>query len=116
MQENRLEGSNWIPQQFLFDFRYFDIWWIIISIYDVVVVVIDYLVCSIIGPNFGILKGFLKLNQMVGVYSHQSHKWPRVYFVLFYPKLLGAQICMGSQVVGILQIHLEELEAEGFTS
>ena len=37
-------------------------------------------------------------------------------FILFYPKLLGAQICTGSQVVGILQIHLEEMEAGGFTS
>ena len=38
-------------------------------------------------------------------------------FILFvFPKLLGAQICTGSQVVGILQIHLEEFEAGGFTS
>ena len=38
-------------------------------------------------------------------------------FILFvFPKLLCAQICTGSQVVGIFQIHLEELEAEGFTS
>ena len=37
-------------------------------------------------------------------------------FILFvFPKLLGAQICTGSQVVGISQIHLKELEAEGFT-
>jgi len=38
-------------------------------------------------------------------------------FILFvFPKLLGAQICIGSQVVGIFQIHLEELEAGDFTS
>ena len=37
-------------------------------------------------------------------------------FILFvFSKLLGAQICTGSQVVGISQIHLEELEAGGFT-
>ena len=38
-------------------------------------------------------------------------------FILFvFPKLLGAQICMGSQVVRILQIHLEKIEAGGLTS
>ena len=38
-------------------------------------------------------------------------------FILFiFPKLLGAQICTGSRVVGIFQIHLEELEAGGFTA
>ena len=38
-------------------------------------------------------------------------------FILFvFPKLLGAQIYMGIQLVGIFQIHLEELEAGGFTS
>lgn len=38
-------------------------------------------------------------------------------FILYvFPKLLGAQICMGSQVVGIFQIHLEEPGAGGFTS
>ena len=38
-------------------------------------------------------------------------------FILFvFPKLLGAQICTGSQVVRILQIHLKELEARDFTS
>ena len=37
-------------------------------------------------------------------------------FILFvFPKLLGAQICMGSQVFQALQIHLEKLKAEGFT-
>ena len=38
-------------------------------------------------------------------------------FILFvFPKLLGAQICTGSQVVGIFQIHLVELEAGVFTN
>ena len=36
-------------------------------------------------------------------------------FISFvFPKLLGAQICTGSQVVGIFQIYLEELGAGGF--
>ena len=61
-------------------------------------------------------KNILKVKQVFGVYSPQSHDWPRVYFVLFYPKLLGAQICMGSQVVRILQAHLVEFEAGGFIS
>ena len=37
-------------------------------------------------------------------------------FCFVFPKLLGAQICTGSQVVGIFQIHLEALKAGGFIS
>ena len=38
------------------------------------------------------------------------------FIIYVLPKLLGAQICTGNQVIGIFQIHLEELKAEGFTS
>ena len=56
-------------------------------------------------------KRVLKVKQVVGVYSHQSHDWPRVYFVLFslnswVPKFVRAVKCFR-----ILQIHLEELKA-----
>ena len=56
----------------------------------------------------------LKVKQVVGVYSHQSHDWPRVCFVLFslnswVPKFVRAVKCFR-----LLQIHLEELEAGGF--
>ena len=61
---------------------------------------------------FSFEKDFEKLNQMIGVYSHQSHDWPIVLFCFVFPKLLGAQICTGSQVVRILQIDLESLEQE----
>ena len=70
--------------------------------------------CGLVLLYLLVWKEFSKLNSMVGIYSHQSHDWPRVYFVVF-PKLLDAQICTGSQVFQALQIHLEELKAGGST-
>ena len=69
---------------------------------------------SVLRLSFLLKRIFEKLNQMIWVYSHQSHDWLRVYFVLFslnswVPKLVRAVKCFR-----LLQIHLEELEAGGF--
>ena len=60
-------------------------------------------------------KRFWKLNQWLE-FTHTSPMTDPEFILFVFPKLLGAQICTGSQVVGIFQIHLEELEAGGFTS
>ena len=61
-----------------------------------------------------LLKGFLKLNNWLE-FTHTSPMTDPEFVLFVFPKLLGAQICTGSQVVRILQIHLKKLEAGGFT-
>ena len=58
-------------------------------------------------------KGFRKLNKWLE-FTHISPMTDPEFILFVFPKLLGAQICTGSQVVRTLQIHLEELEAGGF--
>ena len=60
------------------------------------------------------LEGFLKLNKWLE-FTHTSPMTDPEFILFVFPKLLGAQICTGSQVFQALQIHLEELETEGFT-
>ena len=64
---------------------------------------------------FSFEKDFEKLNKRFE-FTHTSPMTDPEFILFVFPKLLGAQICTGSQVVGIFQIHLEELEAGGFTS
>ena len=71
--------------------------------------------CGLVLWLFFLLKGFYKLNKWLE-FTHTSPMTDPEFIWLVFPKLLGAQICTGSQVVGIFQIHLEELEAGGFTS
>ena len=60
-------------------------------------------------------KGFRKLNKWLE-FTHTSPMTDPEFILFVFPKLLGAQICTGSQIVGILQIHLEELKVGSFIS
>ena len=63
---------------------------------------------------FSFEKEFWKLNKWLE-FTHTSPMTDPEFILFVFPKLLGAQICTGSQVFEVLQMHLEDLKAEGFT-